>query len=315
MCDSFLQNYTETINNWSDVESDLVPTIFFFSNAGCTGTMFPSSLTTYDYSPTTYTSLAFTPKSFFIPFNYGRVKMRSSDGLTVHFYGPWIQENMATINYTDSIHDLVSHPVNRVSAMKNDWEAQDVPLMCLGRTEYIGPFPLIRYTPHAERCDYFMRVQYCIDAKLSDNVECACFRAQAKADQITKDSKIDISPICIDEVCGVGDGVKSAYKTNYMLSTGCNFTLCQQIVKNLTNSTAKNEVYCSGSFYDKDGNVTQTSDNAAAVPNKDSTDVPNYIKPKESIITYIILGVSAVMIFVIFFLFITSSKRKQFRTS
>jgi len=57
----------------------------------------------------------------------------------------------------------------------SDWE-REVKEMCMGNTRFIGAFPLTRYSPQSERCDYFMTNVWCSANSVHlGSEECGCF--------------------------------------------------------------------------------------------------------------------------------------------
>ncbi len=310
MCDTFLQNYANIINNHADNSSDLIPSIILFTGKDCTGTFYTNSsnANTYESNPynqgDTVTSLP-NIKSFFIPFNFKSVKF-SSGTLTKSIVGPFLSSDTDTLNWGDSSESLSKvSPTSMTMDSITDWN-EELRYMCMGNTEYISIYSLNRFRPHTSRCDEFMENTFCKNTNLGLD-ECSCFRELPEIIERSSKAGVSLPVNCFGEDCVT----KNSYKTLNMIQTPCNLTICTQTINQSNGSIVNvdNKVFCAGKFFNNVG----TADNpVAATPTTTVQTVDKSSKNEFPFYIWIILGVSAILFVVlVYLLFAPSIKFKK----
>jgi hypothetical protein len=289
MCDAFLQNYSSAMNNYSNPKQDIVPTIITFTDINCTGGFFPRGSSLDQYVSNNYTNgqlinLSHTIKSIFIPSNFTSVTFSgtySSHTYTSTVKGPLMWSDLSAIywqTYTgsgDPDKDMVKVPPTTmlINTIK-DWQSEVVKPACMGKPLNVGQFSLTRFTPARERCDYFMKNQFCINDSLENDESCGCFKDLYTIQAKSQNEKVDLPVICFGENCGN----KNTYKTASMLSKPCNITICEQLLntsEGLINDSTQT-IYCAGHFFQNQGSFISPTVTVTSVPTA-STETNSYI--------------------------------------
>ncbi len=309
MCDSFFTNYVDAINGFTDQTTDLVPSMIFFSHNNCGSFFTPSydgTFVTNPFSQGQTLSISGSP-CFFIPWNFKEVVFTSNAGRTSTLFGPFLSVDTTSIfwqnnNGAGNDIDMFRDPIQSVRFVTIlDWTSQALLPMCMGVTNFIGEYPLSRFFPQSGRCDAFMANTWC--TKFLQNTECSCFAElpgiEAKANQY----QVNLPVICFGQNCSL----QKSYKTNNMLSTPCNISICQQRINQAPGivNTSTDTIYCGGQFFNQSGQIPgQPSATPLPAPtNPTSSGTPFY--------TWIMLGVAGVLFIVLIFLLFAEKPKKD----
>ncbi len=263
MCDAFLQNYAAAVNGHKNSAGDLVPTPVFFSRTHCTGNFQPNDHggvvdgSSSPFQPGLKVNLAFRilgPRSFYIPFNIGRVRLHSSvQGRFTDFSGPALVANVNTVFWSGTTIPMTDIKSVEVLDMRS-WVDTFVPDMCMGRTHSIGPSRLDRYLPAGERCDYFMQNQFCnLEQNASDD-RCSCFKDLETVKSSSDTRSMNLPVICFGRRCAT----TRSYKTQGMLQKPCQLTVCRQVIREdgIIDGDRSRVVSCTGKFFTHQDTIT-----------------------------------------------------------
>jgi hypothetical protein len=170
----------------------------------------------------------------------------------------------------------------------------------MGRTEFLGPYNLFRYTPQSDSCDAWMRDNWCVNN--INNVECACFEELPGIEAKSAALKVDLPVICFGPTCAT----QNTYKTQQMLSKPCNLTVCQQTVNTTPGviNEGDDTVFCGGQFFKPTGEIAQPT--ITIINNDDTvgnTSTPFYV--------WIMLGVSGLLFLLLIYLLFAPSEKKK----
>lgn len=318
MCDSFLQQYASFINSSSNLTSDIVPTMLFFKGKYCSDHFKPTTNgggigdesfevgTFYDLSGKlpSAENIGFNtaPKSLFVPFNYTSVQFLSDDGSkTKTIRGPFYTDDISSFAWDDGTMITTTGDLNSIGAftplVKLDWEETVLPKACMNKIYSIGVFPLERFTPQSQRCDYFME-KFCNQGtNLKDKSICGCFDDLISVKGQSALAGVDLPVMCFGEKCAS----TRTYKTVAMLSKPCNITICRQILNEITKdylNTSKQRIYCSGHFFENTGELSKTLPDSL----DDVTDTPS---TGTSFVVWIVLGISILLFGLVIYLMFT----------
>lgn len=307
MCEAALQNYATFINS-----NDTIPTMLFWSNTNCTRKMGPIQtngdfpiVDNFPIDEKVNVTIVDT-LSFFIPFNISEVTFfGSTPGTTSVFRGPRTITDTTLINWQvgSTTSSMFSVPIIAVEIkMKDNWNL-DVRDMCMGQSHTIGGYPLERFLPASEQCDFFMTNQYCIGANLENDEVCGCFVELPSILALSESQGVDLPVLCFGQKCAT----QRTYKTSSILNKPCNMTLCEQVFNSSTGILGNVDatIFCGGHFYDNKGSlalpqVTPLPDQTATNP---PTDTPYFV--------WIILGVSIVLLVTLSALMFSRNKQPQ----
>jgi len=320
MCDAVFQEYANAINGFTSTTSDVVPGLLLFSTTQCGGVKFPNvggvGFESNQYSSNdmltaaTYTPILLgNPISFFIPFTYKLVTMKSTTGgFTSQFVGPFFTTDASLLAWqTDPAgSNMVANPIAEI--FFNDiliWAppvvstpspvSQALLPQCLGKLEFLGPFSLVRFTPQSERCDAFMTDTWCAEGTTTlNNEECSCFKELPDIEQKSEDLGVALPVICFGEKCAT----ENTYKTLMMLSRPCNLTICQQTVSSTPGiiNEGQDTVFCGGQFFKQNGQIANPSVSPIPGPSNPTSgeEAPFYV--------WIMLGASGILFLVLVYL-------------
>lgn len=305
MCDALLEAYTGAINNHAIITEDLVPSILLFTDYNCGGIMTPSVNGTFQTNPyTTNQTVAISNvKSFFIPFNFKQVIFNGEGSVKLTVFGPRFVSDVRTLNWTSGDSWEKKLPLSVQFKEVTEWN-HELLGMCHGDAQTIGAFSLTRYQGGTPRCDEFMENTWCVGTAAKTRTECNCFEDLPKVQAKSKEVGVNLPVTCFGQACAT----TNAYRTNAMLLERCNLTLCEQIVKESPGVINEGEdtIFCGGRFYTETGEepsatTTVTDDDAVDLTSQD--DAPYYV--------WVMLGVSAVLFFVLIYLLFSPASRQQ----
>jgi hypothetical protein len=306
MCDAFLQNYSGAVNAFKSPSEDLVPGLVLFSGPNCTGNHYPRNTQTgglidlrdsdwvTKLSDGTYTKTNVRPgiatifpgetavQSFIIPFNIQKVRFfgEVDDGdVYSDFVGPYRASSTSNMNWQDYL--SLDTPLNKAHRMNNityvqilqmsDW-LYDVHQMCMGKLRTLGPYKLTRYEQSGDRCDNFMKNEYCCKSCDGyETIDCGCYRDLEEVKERSQEVGVDLPVLCFGEHCAS----TNTYKSAGMLSKPCNITVCEQLIQEtsanlsvISNST--DTILCSGHFFTSQGELLKAEDPAPLLGVTDS---------------------------------------------
>lgn len=317
MCDAWSENYAAQINTFNSTTSDLQPTLVLFGSTDCGGTFFPEALSQVPSNPFVQAQrlvagidFALVPASLYIPFNFFTVVMTSQSGTySSTFLGPvtlpnltlvrWQTPASATANPT-----MASDPIHTITFSALQPWTSSLFEMCMGETRYVDAFPLSRYYPQSERCDYFMSQQFCNNPvnQANNPGPCACLIEEPGLEAESKKLGVTLPVVCFGEGCAT----ERSYKTNNMMSQPCNLTICQQIISSTPGiiNEGQDTIFCGGQFYKANGTIVAPSLTPLPAPsNQQQEGTPFYV--------WIMLGVSAVLFVVLVVLLFTERPPKE----
>ncbi len=306
MCEATFLRYADAINDVLDSNTDLEPGPLLYSGVDCTQSQYPTN-SGIDFVSNTLTSGSviqrnvtagwnFVATSLFFPFNFREVKLENeAKSQSSTLIGPFFISDLSTVRWQSdpsASATLLSDPVTYITFVTvMNWTQQALVPMCMGKREFIGPYPLSRYYPQTNRCDEFMANVWCPSAL--SNPECACFQDQPGVISKGESLGVVLPVLCFGEDCATRD----SYKTQQMLDAPCNITVCQQTINSTPGIVNEGEdvIFCGGRFYNQEGSVAAPS----ISPIDQSTQVPEAAAP---FYVWIMLGVSGILFLVLVYL-------------
>jgi len=307
MCDAFINSYAAQLNGSPDRTADnpgLIPTIVLFSGTDCTGQMYPTTegvIGNKDYS--TKTTLPFTVKSFYVPFNYSAVTFTAaSNSLTLN--GPFIGRDVSLLAWNKSFNSqtLDGLPPQYVQGTPLDYEQEVVFPGCMGKHQILEN-SLLRYLqPQTAYCDDYMENKHCTLLLSSD--ECSCFRellfVEKLSEQVRDNVRINFPVICFGPDCAT----KRSYKTLAMVQDPCNLILCRSTIKETPGifNDSQDQVFCGGQYYTESTPISIPS----AIPLPSPQPVQNGNEKSAPFYIWIMIGISALLFMLLIYLFFTA---------
>lgn len=319
MCDAFASNYAAQINSFTPVSADLQPTLVLFDSFQCGGSFYPTTASSVPSNPFTqgqvllqFQDFPFTIASLFVPFNFASVTFMSAAGNSSTYIGPVMLNDLQFVRYqldasgqpSSSVPDMYSDPIYQITITTLTSWTTEVFDMCLGETRYVDGFPLARYYPQSERCDYFMSNQFCNNASLaaSHPDACACLLELPGLEAESKKLGVTLPVVCFGQKCAT----QRSYKTNNMMSQPCNLTICQQIISSTPGvvDQGQDTIFCGGQFFKANGTLVAPSVTPLPAPsNAQQSGTPFYV--------WVMLGVSAALFVVLIVLLFSEKPPKE----
>jgi len=316
MCEDFFSQYLSFING----PTQPVPSVMLFASTECNSPSYPlgpgATFVTNPFTPgqtvtdTTWKVVGQLGNNkvaaFFVPFNFISVKMVSAGGRVSNILGPFFLTNTATLNWQNNeaavgFADMFSDPiVSMTFTYIQDWPSQALVTMCMGRTSYIGSFPITSWAPQTENCDTFMTNTWC--ANNINNPECACFKELPAVEAKSIEFKANLPVICFGQQCAT----LRTYKTNGMLLSPCNLTICLQTISESPGiiDVSTDVIFCGGRFFNSSGQLpTQPSVTALPAPTEPDNGTPFYV--------WIMLAAAGLLFLVLIFLLFSEKPTSQ----
>lgn len=315
MCEAFVNAYAAQINTFNSNSADLQPTAVLFTDTQCGGAVFPETGGAVPSNPfvqgqTLVRGVDFTlvPEALYLPFDFSQVTLTSDGGRSSILLGPLTLPNLSLVNWQQpqgAVNpDMVSDPIKTiVFTTLQPWNSS-VFDMCMGETRYVGPYPLSRFYPQSERCDYFMTNQFCSDPvnQANEADACSCITEEPGIEAESQTLGVTLPVICFGPKCAT----TRSYKTNNMLSQPCNLTICQQIISSNPGiiNQGQDTIFCGGQFYKANGTIVAPSVVPdPGLPTTASDGTPFYV--------WIMLAVSAVLFVVLVVLLFMDRPKKE----
>ena len=318
MCETFFSQYLSFING----PSQPVPSLMLFASTDCNAPQYPvgpGGSTDFVSNPfsagqtITHANWKVAGQlgdnniaAFFVPFNFITVKMRSAGGRESTIQGPFFQANTSNLNWQNNLlqptfADMYSDPIDSMTfTYMMDWPSQALVTMCMGGTNYIGSFPITSWAPQTSNCDTFMTNVWCPDN--INRTECACFKELPAIEAKSLEYKVNLPVICFGQQCAT----LRTYKTNGMLSSPCNLTICLQTISESPGiiDVSTNVIFCGGSFFNSSGVIpTQPTVTALPAPTEPDDGTPFYV--------WIMLAAAGILFLVLIFLLFSEKPTAQ----
>lgn len=321
MCDTFSANYVAQLNTFDPASSDLIPTTVLFLDPNCGGTFFPeagssvpSNVFQTAQSIVRDVDFNFIPASIFIPFNFSYIIMYSSSGQYMStFLGPVTLPNLQLVRWmninpsgtTPIMPTMLEDPVLTITFKTVEQWSAALFTMCMGETRYVNGFPLSRFYPQSERCDYFMTNQFCsVPLNQTQYADaCACIVEQPALEAKGAKVGVPLPVVCFGTQCAT----QLSYKTNNMMAQPCNLTICQQVISSSPGiiNQGQDTIFCGGQFFKTNGTLIVPS----VTP---QPDVPNSGKGEDNpFYVWVMLGVSATLFVILIVLLFTEKPKKE----
>lgn len=274
MCDAFVYNYFQNVNE----STEIIPVPVVFEKPDCLGKK--QELLSADGT------FQFTPKSWYIPFNIEHILFNNSNANKMEIKAPQLRSQVPA-NFV---------PTSWSELIMRDWFKEIVPNMCMGRTNTISKYALTLYTPGSMNCDAFMENVFCKGDVLNTDAKCGCFKDRKQIYEQSLQRNISLPITCFGQNCSLN----RSYKTTNMATVPCNITLCEQTISAGTEGVKDNQkLYCSGYFYHSQNELSEQPVNIIKKPSNTPDSYPFY--------TWIIIGVSVVLFWLLIFLMFTTT--------
>lgn len=315
MCEDFINVYAANINTVNSDTTDLQPTVVLFTDPQCGGALFPetsgavsSNSFVQGQTLTRNVDFAMIPAALYLPFDFVQVTLTSDAGRSSLLLGPLTLPNLSLVNWQQpeggvTNPDMVSDPIKTITFTSLQSWTSSVFDMCMGETRFVGPYPLSRFYPQSERCDYFMTNQFCNNPinVAHEPDACSCITEEPAIEAQSQQLGVTLPVICFGTACAT----TRSYKTNNMLSQPCNLTICQQIISSTPGivNEGQDTIFCGGQFYKANGSIVAPSVSPDSAPTTSSESTPFYV--------WIMLAVSAVLFVVLVILLFMDRPKKE----